>query len=93
MKILIVLACGALLSCGTNPEWVQSNLSKQSNRELLRNYEGMKQMESQMIFGVPKHMRMQKRLMEEEIQRRGITGAGLPAYVPIDDANSNMIHF
>lgn len=67
-------------SCGTNRSYVESMYAKMPNDELVRNRskanETMAQMRS--TFGVPKHVQMQSDIIDAELQKRGITGPGLP---------------
>jgi hypothetical protein len=50
------------------------------NDELVRNRSRANDMMVQMrsTFGVPKHVQMQSDIIDAELQKRGITGPGLP---------------
>ena len=79
---LILLISWLTCSCGTNPEWVGARYAKLTNSQLLQERVLQQSLMGRMHFGVPDHMHMQSRLLDEEIQRRGITGPGLPLIAP-----------
>ena len=67
-------------SCGTDRSYVERMYGKMPNNELLRNRSAMNDLMAQMesTFGVSKTVRMQSAVIDAELQKRGITGRGLP---------------
>jgi len=82
MSRLIIFFVSVLLSgCGMNRAYVESQAAGLTNEQLIKGHSVQKQLETDMIFPVPNHMRMQSEIIDAELQKRGITGPGLPPLI------------